>query len=148
MQGNGDFDLRGGRAHWQPPSPDRPLKGLTLLVVEDSRLASETVRLLSLRSGARIRRADCLRSAARHLRNYRPAAVIVDLGLPDGNGTDLIAQIAGTAPDGPAVLGMSGDPDARGAAMAAGAGAFLAKPVQNLALFQHAILQALPAQMR
>lgn len=147
MQGDGDFDLQGGRAYWQPASPDRPLQGLTLLVVEDSRLASEAVRLLSLRSGARIRRADCLRSAARHLRNYRPAAVIVDLGLPDGNGTELIAQIAGSA-EGPAVLGMSGDPDARAAAMAAGAGGFLAKPVESLALFQQTILSALPAHMR
>lgn len=147
MQGGGDFDLQGGRAYWQPASSDRPLQGLTLLVVEDSRLASEAVRLLCLRSGARIRRADCPRSAARHLRNYRPAAVIVDLGLPDGNGTQLIAQIAGGA-DGPAVLGMSGDPDAQGAAMAAGAGGFLAKPVENLALFQQVVLSALPAHMR
>ena len=130
---------------WRMSLPGRPLTGLTVLVVEDSRYASEAVRLLCLRSGARIRRADCLRSAARHLQTYRPAVVIVDLGLPDGDGAGLIAQIAGARPRVPVVLGMSGDPDAEAAAMAAGADGFLPKPVESLAVFQQTILQALPA---
>ena len=133
---------------WQTSLPGRPLAGLTVLVVEDSRFASEAVRLLCLRSGARIRRADCLRSAARHLQTYRPAVVIVDLGLPDGDGAGLIRQIAGTEPRVPVVLGISGDPDARAAAMDAGADGFLAKPVESLAVFQQAILSALPVEGR
>lgn len=131
---------------WRMSLPGRPLTGLTVLVVEDSRFASEAVRLLCLRSGARIRRADCLRSAARHLQNYRPAVVIVDLGLPDGDGADLIRQISTCEPRVPVVLGISGDPDLRDNAMAAGADGFLAKPVESLAVFQQAILSALPAQ--
>lgn len=124
--------------------PGRPLAGLTVLVVEDSRVASEAVRLLCLRSGARIRRADCLRSAGRHLQGYRPAVVIVDLGLPDGDGAGLIRRIAAARPRVPVVLGISGDPAARAAAMEAGADGFLAKPVESLAVFQQAILSALP----
>lgn len=128
--------------------PARPLTGLTVLVVEDSRFASEAVRLLCLRSGARIRRADCLRSAARHMLSYRPAVAIVDLGLPDGNGAELIDTLAQTSPRVPVLLGMSGDPDNEPVAMAAGADGFLAKPVESLTVFQNAILSNLPAEAR
>ena len=133
---------------WRLSMPNRPLAGLTVLVVEDSRFASEAVRLLCLRSGARIRRADCLRSAARHLQTYRPAVVIVDLGLPDGDGADLIRQVASTEPRVPVLLGISGDPDLADAALAAGADGFLPKPIESLAVFQQTILAAMPAEMR
>ncbi|MFV0386738.1 response regulator [Paracoccus sp. (in: a-proteobacteria)] len=131
---------------WRMSLPGRPLTGLTVLVVEDSRFASEAVRLLCLRSGARIRRADCLRSAARHLKTYRPAVVIVDLGLPDGDGADLIRQIATSTTRVPVLLGISGDPDMRSSAMQAGADGFLTKPIESLALFQQAVLAALPPE--
>ncbi|TJZ91031.1 response regulator [Paracoccus gahaiensis] len=132
--------------HWQLSLPRRPLSGLTVLVVEDSRFASEAVRLLCLKSGARIRRADCLRSATRHLRTYRPAVVIVDLGLPDGCGAQLIADLNALEPRLSVILAMSGDPDRRAEALAAGADGFLPKPVESLALFQQAILSALPPE--
>lgn len=127
------------------PTPDRPLLGLAVLVVEDSRFACEAMRLLCLRSGARIRRADCLRAAHRHLAAYRPAVVVVDLGLPDGSGLDLIAEIAGQRPRVPALLATSGDAGAADRSRAAGADGFLAKPIESLSAFRHAILAALPA---
>lgn len=130
------------------PSPQRPLLGLTVLVVEDSRFASEAMRLLCLRSGARIRRADCLASAHRHLQTYRPGVVIVDMGLPDGSGADLIREIRAMTPPVPVILGTSGDTDVEGEAIAAGADGFLQKPLESLAAFQHAILVALPENRR
>ncbi|WP_187428938.1 Regulator of RpoS [Roseobacter fucihabitans] len=127
------------------PTATRPLLGLTVLVVEDSRFACEAMRLLCLRSGARIRRADCLRSARRHLQVYRPSVVIVDLGLPDGNGVDLILELTKAEPRVDIVLGTSGDPDGHDLAMAAGADGFLEKPITSLAAFQQEVLSNLPA---
>lgn len=130
------------------PTTDRPLRGITVLLVEDSRLTSEAMRLLCSRSGARLLRADSLASARRHLRVYRPACVIVDLGLPDGSGTDLISDLATAQPRIDILLGMSGDPWAEGVALAAGADGFLTKPLSSLAFFQDAILSRLPPERR
>ncbi|MEJ1991652.1 MAG: response regulator [Maritimibacter sp.] len=126
------------------PTPERPLQGMSVLVVEDSRYASEAIRLLSLHSGARVRRADSLASAHRHLALYQPTVVIIDDGLPDGSGVDLIAELANANPRVPVLIGMSGDPDIEEAALQAGADDFLAKPVVSLALFQQVILAFLP----
>lgn len=128
------------------PTPGRPLLGLTILVVEDSRYASEAMRLLCLRSGARIRRADCIKSARRHLQVYRPSAIIVDLGLPDGNGLDLIGELDAAIPRVPILLATSADLGADESAMQAGADGFLQKPVTSLAIFQAAILSRLPPE--
>ena len=128
----------------RPATAARPLLGLTVLVVEDSRFASEAMRLLCLRSGARIRRADCLCSAHKHLRVYRPSVVVVDLGLPDGSGTDLIAELSQASPRIDVILGISGDADRKAEALAAGADGFFTKPIECLGTFQQAILAHLP----
>ncbi len=130
------------------PTPNRLLLGLTVLVVEDSRFACEAMRLLCLRSGARIRRADCLASARHHLRVYRPSAIIVDLGLPDGSGLDLIADLSTAQPRVAAILATSGDPAQEDGALRVGADGFLPKPLESLASFQQAILDCLPPDQR
>ncbi|MGB7244234.1 MAG: response regulator [Sulfitobacter sp.] len=126
------------------PTATRPLLGLTVLVIEDSRYACEAMRLLCLRSGARIRRADCMRSARKHLQVYRPSVVIVDLGLPDGSGADLISDLVNTSPRVGIVIGTSGDSFGEDVSIAAGADGFLAKPITSLAVFQQLILSKLP----
>lgn len=123
----------------------RPFLGMTILVVEDSLYACDAMRLMCLHSGARIRRADCLRSARRHLQVYRPSAIVIDLGLPDGSGLDLIAELADASPRVTSILATSGEDGAEASARAAGADGFLAKPLSNLGAFQHAILATLPA---
>lgn len=134
----------GTEPHHPAPTPNHPLSGMTILVVEDSRVASEAIRLLGLKSGARIRRADSLAAAHRHLAVYRPGIVITDIGLPDGSGAEIIAELAGARPLAPVLIGMSGDPGAEEIARNAGADAFLRKPVESLALFQQVILAQMP----
>ena len=138
--------------HWSRPKSTvkRPLLGITILLVEDSRYCSEALRLLSIRSGARLRRADCLKAARRHLRIYRPDVAIVDLGLPDGSGVEIIQDMMKDRIGAAAIIATSGDTggQARADAMAAGASFFMEKPIADIASFQQAILGALPDEMK
>ena len=112
------------------------LRGGTLLLVEDSRLSCEAIRQMFRGSGGRLRRAETLTSARRHLSLYTPDAVLVDLGLPDGSGLDLIAQIDRKRPRVPLIIAISGQPEIESAARKAGADRFLAKPFASVAHFR------------
>ncbi len=125
------------------PIHDGPLTGITILLVEDSRFAADILRNLCRKSGGRLRRAEDLASARAHLRVYRPEVLIVDMGLPDGDGLSLIAEVQ-NALHPPIILATSGDPLARERALAAGANAFFDKPLSQLAQFHNLILAHLP----
>ena len=113
-------------AAYQPGFANPPR---TLLLVEDSRLAAEAVRLICRRAGIRLRRAETLASAALHLKVYRPDIALIDLGLPDGSGLDLIARLVRQTARPGRIVAISGHADMQEAAMQAGADAFLLKPV-------------------
>ena len=136
------------RLHSLKPTSRRPLHGFMVLLVEDSLTAGEAVRLLCITSGARLRRADCMTSARRHLRIYRPDVAIVDMGLPDGDGAELIAELAQANPRTQTIIGLSADPSRATAAMEAGADSFIEKPLNSVAGFQSAILMNLPHHRR
>lgn len=125
-------------------APLTPLTGHTILLVEDSRFASEALRLMCHYSGGRMRRADTLRAAYRHLAVYRPDAVIIDLGLPDGSGLDLIADLARSHYRPARVIATSGMTELQGQALRTGADAFLPKPVASLAAFHSAFAENAP----
>lgn len=130
------------------PTAEKPLLGQTILAVEDSRCAGAALRLMALKSGARFRRADSLRAALRHLSTYRPTVVICDLGLPDGSGLSLLADLAAARPRVPALIALSGDGAAQARALATGADLFIEKPLAGIAAFQGAILNILPPDAR
>ncbi len=122
------------------------LLGVTITLVEDSLSASEALRLMAVASGSRLRRADRLLTAERHLSLYRPNVVIVDLGLPDGSGLELIEKMARTDRARPGIIALSGgDVDEWGPeARAAGADALMPKPIGSIAIFQTCVLSVLP----
>jgi hypothetical protein len=76
---------------------------------------------------------------------------IIDLGLPDGSGVDLIGDLARLDDDiRPIILATSGA-DGEGladAALAAGADDFLLKPIASVSQFQQAVLKYLPEDRR
>ena len=106
--------------------PHLPLQGVHVLAVEDSLHACEGLRLMIGRLGGRMRRAADLAEARRHLDARMPDAVIVDIGLPDGSGLDLLRDLQGACWSGIA-LACSGDGDHEQAALDAGARAFFDK---------------------
>jgi CheY-like chemotaxis protein len=122
------------------------LFAVTILLVEDSRSASEAIRLFAAESGARVRRADSLHAASRHLAIYRPSVVMVDLGLPDGDGLELIRHLATASTPITGIIALSGHDrsDWLEEAKAAGASACLEKPIESLAAFQNCVLGVLP----
>lgn len=130
------------------PTPNRPLLGLTILIVEDIRYSCEAMRFMALRSGARLRRADSIQSAKRHLRVYMPSAIIVDVGLPDGSGLDLIRELSSARPRVPALIGTSGDELHHTATLKSGADVFISKPYESLAAFQQTLLDLFPPSER
>lgn len=137
-----------GRGGGPLARPGKPLFGLTILLVEDSRSASEALRLFAAESGARLRRADSIAAAERHLAVFRPNAVIVDLGLPDGDGLRLIRTLARAPVPYQAIVATSGAERNiwEAAALEAGAAACLDKPVPGLRAFQDCLLAILPVR--
>lgn len=123
-----------------------PLAGVALLAVEDSRVASDVLRLMCQRLGVRLRRAETIRAARAYLLRYRPDIVLIDLGLPDGRGDALIRDLVAAGAPPPAILATSADPDGRATALAAGAAEFLDKPIEGLAAFRDALLRHLPGR--
>ena len=121
--------------HSLKPTSRRALQSLMVLPVEDRLITDEAVRLMCITSGARLRRADCMTSARRHLRIYRPDGAIVDMGLPDGNGAELISELAQASPRTQTIIGLSADPSRATAAMEVGADSFIEKPLNSVAGF-------------
>jgi DNA-binding response OmpR family regulator len=69
--------------------PDSP----TLLVVEDDPVLTTFLADNLTADGFELVLADCLRDGLRELEFRRPDLAIVDLGLPDGSGLELLAQV-------------------------------------------------------
>jgi CheY-like chemotaxis protein len=126
---------------------DAPLRMPTLMLVEDSRYASEVVRLYARSLGLRLRRAADLDAAQSHLRLYQPDIVLIDLGLPDGRGEALIEQLARASQRPPLLIAISGQPELRAGALAAGADVFIEKPMPDIATFRALLVDHFPGPL-
>jgi len=123
-----------GRAAPKPVAP-ATRGGPPLLLVEDSEATAALLCAHLARAGYRVVHAPSAGAAARALAVERPALMLLDLNLPDGNGLSLLrrlrAESARTAMAMPAVIvvtGHGGVPESV-EAMRLGAFDFLQKPV-------------------
>ncbi len=102
-----------------------------ILIVDDEPSIRQTLsRALEL-EGFRTQSADSLAAARERLAVQAPAAVLLDLRLPDGSGHDLLETLSASEDGGPPVLVMSGHGTIDDAVRALHRGArdFLEKPV-------------------
>jgi DNA-binding response OmpR family regulator len=111
-----------------------------VLVVEDSSLVADALRLLLEEYGYRVTMADSLATARASVRELSPDVVLLDLALPDGNGLSLAQDwITG---DGPAVIALTGsaDEETRSRCLDAGCKLVLVKPVTAADLLEQLAL--------
>ena len=114
-----------------PSTHAAPAGGRTnVLVVEDDPTVSAIVCMALERAGYAVRAVGDCESARAEIEAEIPRVLVMDLGLPDGNGLDVLRELAPQAQGGPAVVVLSGYRQERNvlAAFEAGADDFMVKP--------------------
>ncbi|HUG53802.1 MAG TPA: sigma-54 dependent transcriptional regulator, partial [Vicinamibacteria bacterium] len=113
-----------------------PALAPTLVIDDDEGVRKTCVELLEAR-GHKTLAAATVGEGLRLFSQHRPAAVLLDLRLPDGTGIDVLRELQRQAPGTPVVV-ISGHGSVAEAveAMKVGATDFLEKPVSRDRLFQ------------
>ena len=111
-----------------------------VLVVDDEETEREALRELLATWGFKAEAVEDGKRAVEMLRAFQPDIVVLDLGLPDTAGADVVRRIR---EDGKArIIIFSGWHRLRDEALAAGADAFVLKP--DLEALERALLTATP----
>jgi DNA-binding NarL/FixJ family response regulator len=99
-----------------------------LVVDDDPDFRGLVVRIVAGTDGVDVREADSVATALETAMSMKPAAALVDVGLPDGDGISL-ARLLKDMPWDPHVVLTSTDPDAASPddVLACGAAAFIPK---------------------
>ena len=99
-----------------------------VLLVEDEPGIRGVVRLMLQSANYRVVEADTAARAEIEARTHRPDLLIVDLGLPDGDGLDVIRRVRAWSPVPIIVLSARTMEEQKVAALDAGADDYVAKP--------------------
>jgi two-component system, OmpR family, KDP operon response regulator KdpE len=102
--------------------------GASVLLVEDDPAARRAIAANLVGRGYRVAEADTVRAALRSWDASRPDVVLLDLGLPDAEGTLVIRRIRREALTPIVILSARGQESDRVAALDAGADDYLTKP--------------------
>jgi len=103
----------------------------TILIVDDDRAHCDNLIDILDDEGYLAIAAGCCAEAEAFLRQHRPAIALLDLKLPDGSGTALLAQIKKIQPDCVCVIATAyGDLDSAIDALGHGAHQYLQKPLR------------------
>jgi CheY-like chemotaxis protein len=122
-----------------PPAPEPPRPQRTVLYIEDNEANLRLVeRLLEERPGIRLLSADRGRRGLELARQHRPDLILLDIHLPDMEGTDLLHVIRadpGLGRTPVIVLSAENEPQLPAQMLAAGAQAYLGKPLDFAEFF-------------
>lgn len=102
--------------------------GALVLVVEDEPPMRKFIRASLVSHGYRVLEAERAVEAMALVTSHRPEIVLLDLGLPDGDGLDVTRQIREWSPVPIIVLSARGREDDKVTALDAGADDYLTKP--------------------
>src|ERR1700761_2318681 len=102
-----------------------------VLVIEDDPDIRNILRALLETEHYRFIEADTAGRGEIEARSHKPDLILVDLGLPDGNGIDLIRRIRGWSPVPIVVLSARTIEDQKIAALDAGADDYVTKPLST-----------------
>jgi two-component system KDP operon response regulator KdpE len=124
-------------------------RALTVLVVDDEPPIRRLLRTTLVAAGYRVVEAETAAAGLRSLTVEKPDLVILDLGLPDKSGIELIAQIRQTSPIPIVVLSARHDERSMVEALDLGADDYVAKPfgmAELMARMRAALRHAFQAQ--
>lgn len=112
------------------PHPKGSAGPTDVLVIEDDSTVSAIVCMALRQAGYAVRAANDCESARQAIESRTPQVLVMDLGLPDGNGLDILRELIPQAEGGPTVMVLSGFRQERNvlAAFEAGANDFMVKP--------------------
>ncbi len=106
-----------------------PADATPVLIVEDDPEMADLLGTVLDMAGYQVTRAASVSDAKRALRDTSPALALVDLGLPDGSGIDLVDHLAARYPGvGVIVVTADGREDEHVRGLRAGADDVVAKP--------------------
>lgn len=103
-------------------------EGATILIVDDEPPIRRLLRTTLTAHEHRVLEAANGAEALSAMRHHRPDLVLLDLGLPDVDGLDLISRLRGLAHVPIVVLSSRGDEAAKVAALDSGADDYVTKP--------------------
>ncbi len=117
---------------------------LSVLIIDDEPIVLESVSVYLEDSGFRTFQAENGREGLATFREARPDIVLVDLRMPEIDGLEVLAAVTAEAPDIP-ILVISGTGDMQDVleALHRGAWDFVTKPIQDMAVLEHAVRKAL-----
>lgn len=116
-------------------NPDETNAALTILIVEDEKELRRFLRAALTTQGYPWREASTLREARQLAISEKPALVLLDLGLPDGDGLTLVKELRAWSQLPIIVISARGREDDKVLALDAGADDYLTKPFGTNELF-------------